>query len=356
MKKKKFTKHLSEWFAESHRPLPWKDTKDAYLIWLSEIILQQTRVEQGLPYFERFREKYPTVRDLANAPEDEVMRMWEGLGYYSRARNLHFTAKHIADDLEGKFPDTHAGILALKGVGDYTAAAIGSFAYDLPHAVVDGNVYRVLSRYFGEETPIDTTQGKKLFAALADELLDKKNPAQYNQAIMDFGATHCKPKQPLCAACLMKNDCVAFAENMVGLLPIKSKKLKKVSRYFHYLVLNEGEYVWLRKRGAGDIWQNLYDFPLVEKEKTLSLSELEQTDEWLSFFPKKNIHIKKVSRPFGQTLTHRKIIAVFVELDVDENFEGEKHGFVQVARMDFDNYAFPRILNDYLKDEVLELF
>ncbi len=356
MQKKKFTKHLLEWFAESHRPLPWKDTKDAYLIWLSEIILQQTRVEQGLPYFERFRERYPSVHDLADAPEDEVMRMWEGLGYYSRARNLHFTAKHIAYDLDGKFPDTHAGIRALKGVGDYTAAAIASFAYDLPHAVVDGNVYRVLSRYFGEETPIDTTQGKKLFAALADELLDKKNPATYNQAIMDFGATHCMPKKPLCASCLMKNNCVAFAENTVHLLPIKSKKMKKITRYFHYLVLNEGGKVWLRKRGPGDIWQNLYDFPIIEKEKTLTLSELEKTNEWLTFFPKKKYHTKKISRPFSQTLTHRKIIAVFVEIDLDEDFDGEKYGFVQVARADFDRYAFPRILNDYLKDDVLELF
>jgi len=356
MKKENFRKHLLEWFAESHRPLPWKNIKDAYLIWLSEIILQQTRVEQGLPYFERFRATYPTVKDLADAPEDEVMRMWEGLGYYSRARNLHATAKHITYDLEGTFPDTYEGIRALKGVGDYTAAAIASFAYDLPHAVVDGNVYRVLSRYFGEATPIDTTAGKKTFRALADELLDTQNPAQYNQAIMDFGATHCKPKQPLCTTCLLKNDCTAIAENKVNSLPVKSKKLKKTTRYFHYLILNEGKNVWLKKRGAGDIWQNLYDFPLIEKEKTLVLSELEETDEWQTFFNNKNIFIKKISRPFVQILTHRKIVAVFVEMNVEADFEGTKYSFVQVRRDELDKYAFPRILNDYLKDDVLELF
>lgn len=351
-----FTKNLLKWFAQSHRPLPWKETKDAYLIWLSEIILQQTRVEQGLPYFERFRAAYPRVQQLADAPEDEVMRMWEGLGYYSRARNLHFTAKHIAYDLKGKFPDTYEGICALKGVGDYTAAAIASFAYDLPHAVLDGNVYRVLSRYFGEATPIDTTAGKKIFRALADDMLDIKNPATYNQAIMDFGATHCKPKQPLCAACLLKNDCKAFAENTVGTLPVKSKKLKKVTRYFHYLIINEGENVWLKKRGAGDIWHKLYDFPLIEDQATCTLDELKNTDEWIAFFHHKNILIQKISRPFVQLLTHRKIIAIFVEINMKENFEGEQYGFVQAPRRTLDGYAFPRILNDYLKDDVLELF
>jgi len=356
MKKKNFRKNLLEWFAGSHRPLPWKNIKDAYLIWLSEIILQQTRVEQGLPYFERFRATYPTVKDLADAPEDEVMRMWEGLGYYSRARNLHAAAKYIAYDLKGRFPDTYDDIHALKGVGDYTAAAIASFAYDLPHAVVDGNVYRVLSRYFGESTPIDTTAGKKIFRTLADELLDTQNPARYNQAIMDFGATHCKPKQPLCTTCLLKDDCTAFAENTINLLPVKSKKLKKITRYFHYLILNEGEQVWLKKRGAGDIWQNLYDFPLIEKEKTLAISELEQTDEWNAFFTQKSISIKKTSRPFVQVLTHRKIVAVFVEINVEADFDGTQHGFVQVHRDELGRYAFPRILNDYLKDDVLELF
>ena len=201
-----FTKNLLKWFASHHRPMPWKGEKNPYLIWLSEIILQQTRVEQGLPYFLKFKENYPTVTDLANAPEDEVMRLWQGLGYYSRARNLHFTAKYIAYDLNGEFPNTYTEILKLKGVGAYTAAAISSFAYDLPNAVVDGNVYRVLARYFGIETPIDTTEGKKKFTKLAYELLDKKRPADYNQAIMDLGATQCTPKNPNCKNCPLNKN------------------------------------------------------------------------------------------------------------------------------------------------------
>ncbi|MEO1264044.1 MAG: A/G-specific adenine glycosylase, partial [Bacteroidota bacterium] len=237
-----------EWFSTNHRPLPWKGEKNPYLIWLSEIILQQTRVEQGLPYFEKFKKKYPTVKDLANAPEDEVMKMWEGLGYYSRARNLHAAAKFIADELNGTFPDTFHEILGLKGVGPYTAAAIASFAYGLPHAVVDGNVYRVLSRFFGIEEPIDTTAGKKLFAALAQELLDEKQAGNYNQAIMDFGATHCTPALPACTSCLMKSKCTAFQKNTVNKLPVKIKKTKRRQRFFNYLILNEKGNVFIKKR------------------------------------------------------------------------------------------------------------
>ena len=225
--------------------MPWKGEKNPYLIWLSEIILQQTRVEQGLPYYERFRENYPTVTDLANAPEDEVMKLWEGLGYYSRARNLHATAKMIDQEMDSIFPTTHAEILKLKGVGPYTAAAIASFAYNLPHAVVDGNVYRVLSRFFGIETPIDSTSGKKEFAQLAQDLIDKKQPGNYNQAIMDFGATHCMPKKPKCSQCLLRKNCKALLNNKVTSLPIKIKKIKKQTRYFNYLVINQNKHCLL---------------------------------------------------------------------------------------------------------------
>ncbi|MCR9286527.1 MAG: A/G-specific adenine glycosylase [Bacteroidetes bacterium] len=228
MKQKQFfTKKLMEWFSQNHRPLPWKGEKNPYYVWLSEIILQQTRVEQGLPYFEKFKSTYPTVAGLANAPEDEVMKLWEGLGYYSRARNLHFTAKYISKELGGVFPSDFEGILKLKGVGPYTAAAIASFAFDLPHAVVDGNVYRVLSRFFGIEKAIDSTEGKKEFSKLAQTLIDTKQPANYNQAIMDFGATHCKPSSPNCGKCLMSLNCFAFKNSKIESLPFKSKKKKK---------------------------------------------------------------------------------------------------------------------------------
>ena len=246
--KKTFTKKLLKWFVSNYRPLPWKGEKNPYLIWLSEIILQQTRVEQGLPYYEKFRKKYPTIKDLALAPEDEVMKLWEGLGYYSRARNLHTTAKFISKDLDGIFPKTHKEILALKGVGSYTAAAIASFAYNLPYAVVDGNVYRVLSRYFGIATPIDSTDGKKEFALLAQELLATEKPGAYNQAIMDFGATHCMPKQPKCITCLLNKKCKAFTENRIDILPVKTKKIKKRTRYLNYLIINQGNQVFINKR------------------------------------------------------------------------------------------------------------
>ncbi|MEM6964892.1 MAG: A/G-specific adenine glycosylase, partial [Bacteroidota bacterium] len=215
MNKQFFTKQLLRWSETIDRPMPWKGEKNPYLIWLSEIILQQTRVEQGLPYFLKFKANYPTVHDLANAPEDEVMKLWEGLGYYSRARNLHFTAKFISKELNGIFPKNYDSILKLKGVGAYTAAAIASFAYDLPHAVVDGNVYRVLSRFFGIKTPIDTTEGKKQFTQLANELLVSDQAAKYNQAIMDFGAIQCMPKNPLCHECTFQTTCKAFQQKKI---------------------------------------------------------------------------------------------------------------------------------------------
>ncbi len=264
-----FWNALLTWHSTHHRPLPWKGEKNPYLVWLSEIILQQTRVEQGLPYFEKFKAAYPTVTDLANAPEDEVMKLWEGLGYYSRARNLHAAAKHIANELEGKFPGTYEGIRLLKGVGPYTAAAIASFAFDLPHAVVDGNVYRVLSRCFGIEEPIDSTAGKKLFAKLAQEILENAgtNPGSFNQAMMDFGATHCMPKVPKCGECPMQSKCIAFQKNRVDKLPVKSKKLVRRQRFFNYFLFHSEGKIFIKKRTGEDIWQNLYDFPLIESEE-----------------------------------------------------------------------------------------
>jgi len=236
-KKLFFTKELLKWSRKHPRDLPWKATKNPYFIWLSEIILQQTRVEQGTPYYLKFVEHYPTVIDLANAPEDEVLKLWEGLGYYSRARNLHAAAKYIHQELEGKFPNQHQDILALKGVGVYTAAAIASFAFDLPHAVVDGNVYRVLSRYFGISTPIDSTAGKKEFAKLAQELLDNDRAAAYNQAIMDFGATHCLPKNPKCGTCPLQSNCIAVAEKAISSYPLKEKKnQEKISLFSLFII------------------------------------------------------------------------------------------------------------------------
>lgn len=356
-KKQFFTTSLLQWFKHHERPLPWKGEKNPYFIWLSEIILQQTRVEQGLPYFERFKEKYPTVEDLANASEDEVMKLWEGLGYYSRARNLHFTAKFIAQQLKGKFPTTHKDILALKGVGHYTAAAIASFAYDLPYAVVDGNVYRVLSRFFGIETPIDTTAGKKEFAQLAQELLDESQPSVYNQAIMDFGATHCTPKKPKCKVCDMQIQCQAFQQNKVAEWPIKSKKLVKKVRYFNYLIFHfSDDTTLIKKRTEKDIWRNLYDFPLIESSQLISQqSQIKENQTWKEIVGISDVEVKKVSKPFQQVLTHRKIIATFWEIDVKALPTIKSENYVIVKRKKMRKFAFPKIIDLYFQDKSLYL-
>lgn len=360
-----FVKNLLEWHRGHHRPLPWKGELNPYYIWLSEIILQQTRVEQGLPYFERFKAAYPTVIDLANAPEDEVMKLWEGLGYYSRARNLHTTAKHIAYELEGIFPNTYEGIRALKGVGDYTAAAIASFAYSLPHAVVDGNVYRVLSRFFGIHTPIDATEGKKQFAILAQQLLeisvsmaqDATSPKpQYNQAIMDFGATHCTPATPKCPNCPMQQECRALGEKKTGLLPIKSKKLARRQRFFNYLVFNHLDKVFIKKRSEKDIWQNLYDFPLIETEslqdKQFFLTKNKTCQAWLSDV---DWTLLRVSAPQRQELTHQRIVASFWELEVGANFSEKEENWIAAERENLENFAFPKVVDLYLKQKFLPL-
>ena len=354
---KLFTKNLMQWFATNHRPLPWKGEKDPYLIWLSEIILQQTRVEQGLPYFEKFKDKYPTVKDLALAPEDEIMKMWEGLGYYSRARNLHAAAKYIAHKLDGIFPNTYTGLCDLKGVGPYTAAAIASFAYGLPYAVVDGNVYRVLSRYFGIEEPIDTTTGKRLIANMAQELLDKTQAANFNQAIMDFGATHCTPALPSCERCIMQNECIAFQSKSVDKLPIKSKKLQRRQRFFNYLILNWNGHVFIHKRTAKDIWQNLYEFPLIETATLVENSSfLERQPLWQAWMDGKNITFEQASEPIKQELTHQRIIARFWEITVSgvDTFENSNE-WTAIKRENVGDYAFPKVIDTYLRQKFLTL-
>lgn len=353
-----FQKGLYDWSSKNPRPMPWKGEKNPYLIWLSEIILQQTRVEQGLPYFEKFKEKYPTVKDLANAPEDEVMKMWEGLGYYSRARNLHFTAKYISNDLNGVFPSDFDTIKKLKGVGDYTASAIASFAFDLPHAVLDGNVFRIFSRFLGIESPIDTTTGKKEFKSITQQFLDKKEPAKYNQAIMDFGATQCTPANPNCTICPMQKHCSAFSKKLISVLPIKSKKIKKRDRFFNYLVFKHGDTIVLNKRQQKDIWLNLYDFPLVEASSLLSQKELLENEIFQKIIGTQTFTIKKASKPFKQLLTHQKIIAVFWEIELKSALPMNDSSFFEVKQKNINNFAFPKIVDLYFKDKslYLELF
>lgn len=344
------------WYATSHRPMPWKGEKNPYLIWLSEVILQQTRVEQGLPYFEKFKQNYPTVHDLAHAPEDEVMKLWEGLGYYSRARNMHATAKFIANELKGVFPSTYEEVLALKGVGPYTAAAIASFAYDLPHAVVDGNVFRVLARFFGIDTPSDSTAGKKLFNDLAQQALDTTQPGKYNQAIMDFGATQCTPQLPNCIECPLKEDCYAFLHTMVDKLPVKTKSIIKKERFFYYLIIQSGDQVLLQKRVAKDIWQNLYEFPLIELPNlTTDITVLTTYSSWLQWIGESPYVMTRISKPFRQTLTHQIINAVFLEINLTGGFPVLTSDLVVVERKNWHKFAFPKIIDWYLQDNSLYL-
>lgn len=345
-----FTKNLLKWNElENVRTMPWKGEKDPYLVWLSEVMLQQTRVEQGLPYYLKFKKHYPTVKHLADAPEDEVMQMWQGLGYYSRARNLHHTAKHIAYGLKGKFPTTFLEIKKLKGVGDYTAAAIASFVYAEPVAVVDGNVIRVLSRIFGIETPFDTTAGKKEFSALAQQLIDTGQPGVYNQAIMDFGSKVCTPKKPTCEACVFSKKCFAYQKNLVGALPYRAKRITIKSRYFYYLFIHNATQLLIQKRIKKDIWQNLYELPLIETEKKLSSKQLA-----VAVSSKLGEDFKKheMSDDIVQLLSHRKIHFRFIHLPQSGKQLKPMPGTVVISKKDISTFGFPKTVAEYLTKSV----
>ena len=342
-----FVKLLLEWFETNKRDLPWKETSDPYKIWISEVILQQTRVKQGYDYYLRFIACFPTVKELAQASEDEVMKLWQGLGYYSRARNLHAAAKQIIE--KGDFPSTYEEVLALKGVGEYTAAAICSFAYNLPYAVVDGNVYRVLSRFFGVENPIDTTAGRRYFQALAQELLPLDNPANYNQAIMDFGAIQCVPKGPACMNCIFHEKCFAYGKGQVGELPVKKNRVKVRERYFNYLYIHSDEQIYFTKRGEGDIWQNLYDFPLIETERPIELDELLKDDKFKDIaMGIKFEEVKKIGSTQIHILSHQRLHINFYEIYI----QGKLTGNQQVSKKELSNYAVPKPIEKFLKNNL----
>lgn len=329
-----FASRIESWYATNGRDLPWRKTRDPYKIWISEIILQQTQVAQGYDYYRRFLERFPTVEALAFASQDEVMQQWEGLGYYSRARNLHAAAQRIVE--MGAFPDTYDGVLELKGVGDYTASAIASFAFGLPYAVVDGNVYRVLSRYCGISTPIDSTVGKREFSLLAQQLMDVHNPSLYNQAIMDFGALQCVPRNPSCADCPLADSCVAKSGNIVSLLPVKSKKTAVRKRYFHYLIILDESSVYLHRRSEGDIWTGLYEPLLVEADHELTMEEVVPS----------GYHVLKGVENLKHQLTHRTIYAdaYLIEKENDAENVIPQDDFIKVELSETEKYAMPRLL------------
>ncbi len=339
-----FEKAIIQWYSDNKRELPWRDTKDPYRIWISEIILQQTRIAQGYDYYVRFLERFPDVKSLAEAPEDEVMKMWQGLGYYSRARNLHEAAKQIVS--AGRFPENHEEVRKLKGVGDYTAAAICSFAYGQPYAVVDGNVYRVLARYLGIETPIDSSLGKKEFQAVAQELLDKSRPALYNQAIMDFGAIQCTPQNPKCESCTLSDTCSALRENRVEVLPVKSHKTKTSNRYFNYIYVRAGEHTYINKRTSDDIWKNLYELPLIESDHALEFDEfIRQLSEKAWIQPFGNPSVRCVCRNIRHVLSHRIIFATLYEMTVEDGTCPDSGPFMCIPAAEMDRYAVPALIS-----------
>ena len=340
---------LTEWYKQNKRDLPWRDISDPYKIWISEIILQQTRVNQGMNYYLRFIERFQTVEELAKADEDEVLKYWQGLGYYTRARNLHKAAKQVVSDFNGIFPTQHADILKLAGIGDYTAAAISSFAFNQPYAVVDGNVFRVLARVFGIETAIDSNSGKKEFTQLAQNLLSKTDPALHNQAIMEFGALQCVPASPDCNNCPLISHCRAFELNIVSKLPVKSQKTKVSNRYFNYLFIEFQGYTFIQKRTAKDVWQNLYEFPLIETEQLLSSSELIENDYFKSLFDDvTETNILKTSNPMKHVLSHRVIYAQFISIRVS-NLSKLLNQFNQIKINDLDDFAVSRLMELFLE-------
>ncbi len=343
---KEFARLLIEWYHEHKRDLPWRNTNDPYLIWISEIILQQTRVAQGYAYYQRFIERFPNLESLAASEENEVLKYWQGLGYYSRARNLH----QAAISVNGVFPVRYEDILKLKGVGIYTAAAICSFAYNQPHAVVDGNVYRVLSRFFGVNEPIDSGKGKKIFASLAHDLLDKVQPALYNQAIMDFGALQCAPLSPDCTVCPFKNRCFAFNHNMVSSLPIKQNKTKTSERFFYYLLIRDNGNIYLNKRTENDIWKNLYELPLIESNTALAVDDFIRKQEFASIFKENSVVNVRLLNKTKHVLSHRIIYADFYELEAQDIKMDFLSKYTRLNMADLELYPVSRLMHNFFEN------
>ena len=344
-----FNAAIHSWYSLFKRDLPWRNTRDPYFIWLSEIILQQTRINQGLSYYIRFSEEFPTISHLATASEDQILKLWQGLGYYSRARNLHFTAKYIFENRQGIFPNDYHSIRSLKGIGDYTAAAIASISFNLEFPVVDGNVFRVLSRFFGISEPIDTSTGKKAFYYLAKESIKGTDPGMHNQALMEFGALQCIPVNPDCQQCPLNERCFAFSTNRISELPVKQNKNKHRDRYFNYLVIIGKNRIWMRKRVEKDIWKNLFEFPLVETNEETEIETLIVKDDFRNIVQLNQLVIENVSNWKIHILSHQRIHYRFFRIRLaDEN--PTLDNLIPVNKEDIFKFAVPKLLETYLNE------
>lgn len=342
-----FSDKIVKWYQDNKRPLPWRDTTDPYLIWLSEVILQQTRVNQGLPYYLAFTQTFPTIRHLANAPEQQVLRLWQGLGYYSRARNLHKCAKAIVELHNGTFPSTYQDLVKLPGVGEYTAAAIASFSFGEAKAVLDGNVFRVLARIFGVATPINSPEGKREFTRLANELLSKKSPALHNQAVMEFGAMLCRPQRPQCSACPFMRSCFAHLHNLIEALPVKLKKAKARTRYFFYLVIEHNKSLLMKRRLDKDIWQGLFDFILIEKQKPVEPEKLiGEHNRWFE-----HARSFRVSKTYKHILTHQTIHCRFIHLIAGGSYSPTDPELIFYSPEEVFQLPKPALISRYLEEQ-----
>ena len=344
-----FSNTLTNWYRNNKRDLPWRNTTNPYFIWLSEIILQQTRVEQGMPYFIKFSEQYPTVKSFSEASEDDILRLWQGLGYYSRGRNMLKTAKIVQQEFNGKFPTNYQDLIKLTGIGEYTAAAISSFSANEANAVVDGNVYRLLARYFGIDTPINSGKGKKQFQEIADELLNPKEAAEHNQAIIEFGALQCKPKNPNCEQCPFVYSCFAYQNKKISELPVKLKKLKIKERYFYFFLIVKEDQILLKRRSNEDIWAGLHDLPSIEFAEQTSVQLLNEHPNFNAWFSE-GATIHAVSDQIKHILTHQRIFARFMHIENYNEIDLEANGWFWVQKDDLANYGQPKLIFEFLKN------
>lgn len=347
-----FAKELTRWYEANGRDLPWRNTREPYKIWISEVILQQTRVMHGMSYYLKFIETFPDLSSLASAPEDTVLRVWQGLGYYSRARNLHHAAKTIVEQYNGKFPQSYKEIMQLKGIGTYTAGAIASIAFGEPVTAVDGNVKRVISRIFAIEEPVDSSTGDRMINSALEEIFDHQNPGTFNQAIMDFGAVICKPKNPNCEICPLASACLALKKNIVNRLPVKSKEIVRRKRYLNYLFIifeeNQETFTWIHKRNGKDIWHGLYQFPLIEADLPVSPNELLNMQQWIGIVKNSDHIISSISPVFMHQLTHQQLFARVYQLKISNKLEVVGSDFKMVKMNDLTKFAMPRLLVKYL--------